>query len=601
MNATMKLQQAHDALARRDWAQANVLLRALDDLDADDTMALATTAYLVGDVDAAVRVWQAAYAERVQADDRLGAVRVAFWLGLVFSLRGEYAVAGGWVARAQRLLAADPDDIVERGYLLIHEFYAHLGRGDFGRAAETAGQRGRGRATLRRSGSDRPGSDESGSDADLLRPGQRRTGAPGRGDGRHRHRRGVAGLRRDGLLLVDRGLPGVVGLRPGCVLDAGARHLVRRSARTGSLHRPVLRAQGSGAASARRMGGGAGGVCDRRASVRGQQPTQRRGRNGLRRARGCAPDPRRVRPRGGGVRPGRGAGPGAAARPDSPVAGPWPDDAGRCRRCAGCWPKRTIRWPAPRCCRPRSRCWSAADSWTRPGRPPRSCRRSPRRSTRPPCRPWRPTLPRACPWRPASPSSPGAGARILPPVARTSTARTRSRERGCWSGGTPRVGRRGVGGAELTAARQAFVALGAKPAVDEVDRLLDPRRPGGMTEREVEVLRLVAEGRSNADIADGSLPEPEDRGSAPEQHLHQARRLLPDRGGRVRAPARTDHVDLTRAQSQRRSGSSFCSSCSRAGTTRSSDVGYEADSLARAAFKVADGVITLVANSSSGR
>jgi DNA-binding NarL/FixJ family response regulator len=136
----MKLQQAHDALARRDWAQANALLRALDGLDPDDTMALATSAYLVGDVDAAVRVWQAAYGERIGADDDLGAIRVAFWLGLVFSLRGEHAVAGGWVARAQRLLADEPEDIVERGYLLIHEFYGHLGRGDFGRAADTAGQ-----------------------------------------------------------------------------------------------------------------------------------------------------------------------------------------------------------------------------------------------------------------------------------------------------------------------------------------------------------------------------------------------------------------------------------------------------------------------------
>ena len=38
------------------------------------------------------------------------------------------------------MLADQPEDIVERGYLLIHEFYGHLGRGDFGRAADTAGQ-----------------------------------------------------------------------------------------------------------------------------------------------------------------------------------------------------------------------------------------------------------------------------------------------------------------------------------------------------------------------------------------------------------------------------------------------------------------------------
>ena len=57
------------------------------------------------------------------------AVRFAFWLGLILNVRGETAVGGGWVARARRLLESQPDDIVERGYLLTHEFFQHLGRG----------------------------------------------------------------------------------------------------------------------------------------------------------------------------------------------------------------------------------------------------------------------------------------------------------------------------------------------------------------------------------------------------------------------------------------------------------------------------------------
>ena len=35
-------------------------------------------------------------------------------------------------------LRAETEDVVERGYLLIHEFYQHLARGDFARAGETA-------------------------------------------------------------------------------------------------------------------------------------------------------------------------------------------------------------------------------------------------------------------------------------------------------------------------------------------------------------------------------------------------------------------------------------------------------------------------------
>ena len=55
---------------------------------------------------------------------------------------------------------------------------------------------------------------------------------------------------------------------------------------------------------------------------------------------------------------------------------------------------------------------------------------------------------------------------------------------------------------ELTAARRLLDELGARPAADEAARLLAPATlPAGLTDREVEVLRLVATGRSNTQIA----------------------------------------------------------------------------------------------------
>jgi ATP/maltotriose-dependent transcriptional regulator MalT len=55
---------------------------------------------------------------------------------------------------------------------------------------------------------------------------------------------------------------------------------------------------------------------------------------------------------------------------------------------------------------------------------------------------------------------------------------------------------------ELEAARTTFRRLGAGPAADEASELLaPPALPAGLTAREVEVLRLVASGRSNAQIA----------------------------------------------------------------------------------------------------
>ncbi len=133
-----QLRQAREAFERRDWALAFERLQSAGDLSVADMMALATAAFLIGDADDAVRALQAGYQDRIKNGDALGAVRFAFWLGFVLNTRGEMAVGGGWVARAERLLESQPEDIVERGYLLIHEFFQHLFRGDFARAEDIA-------------------------------------------------------------------------------------------------------------------------------------------------------------------------------------------------------------------------------------------------------------------------------------------------------------------------------------------------------------------------------------------------------------------------------------------------------------------------------
>jgi DNA-binding CsgD family transcriptional regulator/tetratricopeptide (TPR) repeat protein len=132
------LRQAREAYERGDWVLAFDQLHRAGELGPDDSMALATSAYLLGNVDETVRALQVGYQDRIRNEDSLGAVRFACWLGLVLNLRGEVAVGGGWIARAQRLLESEPEDVVERGYLFIHEFFQHLGRGDFARAGETA-------------------------------------------------------------------------------------------------------------------------------------------------------------------------------------------------------------------------------------------------------------------------------------------------------------------------------------------------------------------------------------------------------------------------------------------------------------------------------
>ena len=53
-----ELLQAREAYERRDWALALDRLRSVGHLEPKDTLALATAAYLMGDVDEAVRALQ---------------------------------------------------------------------------------------------------------------------------------------------------------------------------------------------------------------------------------------------------------------------------------------------------------------------------------------------------------------------------------------------------------------------------------------------------------------------------------------------------------------------------------------------------------------
>jgi DNA-binding CsgD family transcriptional regulator len=57
------------------------------------------------------------------------AARSAFWLGFIALVSGERAQAGGWLSRAERLLEGQPD-CVERGYLLLPTGYRAVHGGD---------------------------------------------------------------------------------------------------------------------------------------------------------------------------------------------------------------------------------------------------------------------------------------------------------------------------------------------------------------------------------------------------------------------------------------------------------------------------------------
>jgi DNA-binding CsgD family transcriptional regulator len=138
MPATEQLTVGRDAFTARAWARAYAALSGADGdggLGADDLARLAVAAYLTGHDEAHDRALERSVRLLLDGDDRRGAARAAFWLAFALFRRGEPARAGGWLSRAHRLLAEDGDPpCAEQGLLLIPTALQHLFSGD-GQAA----------------------------------------------------------------------------------------------------------------------------------------------------------------------------------------------------------------------------------------------------------------------------------------------------------------------------------------------------------------------------------------------------------------------------------------------------------------------------------
>ncbi|HEV3364828.1 MAG TPA: response regulator transcription factor [Acidimicrobiia bacterium] len=87
----------------------------------------AVVAYLGGRDAESIDAWQKAYAECVRLGQHDRGARCAFWLGFVLFLRGDMAQGSGWLARAERLVEAAGGECAAQGFLLIPPFLHALG------------------------------------------------------------------------------------------------------------------------------------------------------------------------------------------------------------------------------------------------------------------------------------------------------------------------------------------------------------------------------------------------------------------------------------------------------------------------------------------
>jgi DNA-binding CsgD family transcriptional regulator len=136
-----ELEQGREAYARRAWRDAFRALSIADraaPLDADDLERLATAASMLGRVDEFLTLLERAHHLHLDQGQPLRAAFCAGMIGMNLAVRGEMGPAGGWFSRAQRLVEREGRDCVERGYLLLPVAFQRQAMGDHDGAHDAA-------------------------------------------------------------------------------------------------------------------------------------------------------------------------------------------------------------------------------------------------------------------------------------------------------------------------------------------------------------------------------------------------------------------------------------------------------------------------------
>ncbi|MEE8504712.1 MAG: response regulator transcription factor, partial [Kiloniellales bacterium] len=107
-------------------------------LGVEDLELLAMSAYLIGRDEDFLKTLERAHSAYRKAGETTRAARCAFWLGLCLLLKGEMGRGTGWLAGARRLIESEKADCVEQGYLLVPTAEQLLGAHDYDIAFATA-------------------------------------------------------------------------------------------------------------------------------------------------------------------------------------------------------------------------------------------------------------------------------------------------------------------------------------------------------------------------------------------------------------------------------------------------------------------------------
>ncbi len=141
MTVRPDLERGRESYRSQAWQRAFQFLsqaHAHQPLDADDLERLGRAAYMLGRDDEYVAHFERAHGQHLAAGDVARAARCGFWIGHSLFFRGERARGAGWFARTERLIDETGVDCVARGYLLAPTWLEQMGRAQFDEGLQTA-------------------------------------------------------------------------------------------------------------------------------------------------------------------------------------------------------------------------------------------------------------------------------------------------------------------------------------------------------------------------------------------------------------------------------------------------------------------------------
>ena len=140
MALSRELERGRKAFQRRGWVEAYASFSRADEaaeLDAEDLDRFGIAAYLLGRYEDSVAALERAHHGFVETHRPTRAARSALILSLQLFERGDLTIAGGWLARARRILEGE-EECAEHGYLLLPDALMHAASEDQAASFESA-------------------------------------------------------------------------------------------------------------------------------------------------------------------------------------------------------------------------------------------------------------------------------------------------------------------------------------------------------------------------------------------------------------------------------------------------------------------------------